>query len=165
MPFQNQDQSPSDKRVCVGRIAAPHGVKGLVKILPFCEDIDLIELAEEFEITLKNPSGKYILAEIKDVHSREDVEAIKGTDLHIARDQLPEADDGEYYYEDLVGLKAINANSGKDAGTVIAVHNFGAGDLLEIKPKSGGETYLVPFNDDHVPDVSEDSVTVVPVEI
>ena len=62
-----------------------------------------------------------------------------------------------------VGLKAINAQSGKDAGVIIAVHNFGAGDLLEIKPKSG-ETYLLPFNDDHVPNVNEDGVRVIPFE-
>ena len=163
MPFQDQDQPPSKKRICVGRVATPHGVKGLVKILPFCEDVSLIEQAHEFAITLKNPSGKYILAEIEGVSSREDVEAIKGTDLHIDRDQLPEPDEGEYYIEDLVGLKAINAQSGKDAGVIIAVHNFGAGDLLEIKPKSG-ETYLLPFNDDHVPNVNEDGVRVIPFE-
>lgn len=156
--------SQTEKRIVVGKIATAHGVKGLVKILPFCEDIDLIEMAEEFTITLKNPSGKYILAEIEGVNSREDVDAIKGTELTISRDQLPEPEDGEYYIEDLVGLLAINAQSGKDAGVIIAVHNFGAGDLLEIKPKSGGETYLLPFNDDHVPEIGETSVQIIPLE-
>ena len=161
MPFQDQDQSP--KRICLGVIASAHGVKGLVKILPYGEDPTLIEEVEDFNITLKNPHGKYYLAEIEGVHSREDVEAIKGTELFINRGKLPEPEDGEYYIEDLVGLKAVNANSGKDAGLIIAVHNFGAGDLLEIKPKSG-ETYLLPFNDDHVPEISKDYVTVIPLE-
>ncbi|MGH1398985.1 MAG: ribosome maturation factor RimM [Alphaproteobacteria bacterium] len=152
----------TDKKICIAKIAAPHGLKGLVKIIPFCEDVSLIEAVEEFDITLKNPSGKYILAEIAGVSSREAVEAIKGTELFVDRDALPDPEEGEYYIEDLVGLRAVNANSGKDAGVIIAVHNFGAGDLLEIKPKSG-EAYLVPFNDDHVPEVSADSVSVIPM--
>lgn len=160
----DQNQPPSsdkDKRVCLGVIAQAHGVRGLVKIVPYCEDIGLLEQAIGFDITLKNPLGKYMLAEIAGVSSREDVEAIKGEELFISRDLLPEPDEGEYYVEDLVGLKALNA-AGKDAGVIIAVHNFGAGDLLEIKPPTG-EAYLVPFNDDHVPEVSADSVTVIPM--
>ncbi len=142
-----------DKRICIGRIAAPHGVKGLVKVLPFCEDPALLELAAEFDLTLKNPSGKYILAAIKGIQSREEVEAIQGTDLTIAREQLPEADDGEYYYEDLVGLRAVDEN-GAEIGKVIAVHNYGAGDLLEIKPLAG-DAFLMPFNEDTVISVED----------
>ena len=159
MPFQDQDQS--SKRVCLGVIAQAHGVKGLVKILPYGIDPTLIEHVTEFDITLKNPLGKYILAEIDGVTSREQVDVIKGTELFIDRDLLPDTDDGEYYIDDLVGMKAIN-QAGKDAGIVIAVHNFGAGDLLEIKPNSG-EAYLVPFNDEHVPEVTSDCVTVIPM--
>lgn len=157
--MQSNNQSP--KRVCLGVIASAHGVKGLVKILPYGEDPYLIELVEDFDITLKNPHGKYFLAEIEGVNSREAVDAIKGTELFIDRDQLPEINEGEYYIEDLVGMKAIN-QAGKDAGQIIAVHNFGAGDLLEIKPPSG-DAYLVPFTDEHVPEVGADSVTVIPM--
>ncbi|NCT40722.1 MAG: 16S rRNA processing protein RimM [Alphaproteobacteria bacterium] len=156
-----QTPPPSEKRICLGVIAQAHGVKGLVKILPYGDDPYLIELVEEFEITLKNPHGKYFLAEIAGIDSREAVDAIKGTQLFIDRDQLPDPNEGEYYIEDLVGMKAVNI-AGKDAGVVIAVHNFGAGDLLEIKPPSG-EAYLVPFTDDHVPEVRDDSVTVIPM--
>ncbi len=159
--MQSKDQDQPSKRICIGVIAQAHGVKGLVKILPYCEDPYLIEEIEDFDITLKNPHGKYFLAEIAGVNSREDVDKIKGTELFITRDQLPDPDDGEYYFEDLIGLKALNVN-GKDAGVIIAVHNFGAGDLLEIKPPSG-EAYLVPFNDEHVPEITADSVTVIPM--
>lgn len=164
MPSKDQDQPPSsdrDKRVCLGVIAQAHGVKGLVKILPYGDDPFLIELVEEFDITLKNALGKYMLAEIGGITSREAVDAIKGTELFIDRDQLPEPEEGEYYIEDLVGIKAVNAG-GKDAGVILAVHNFGAGDLLEIKPPTG-EPYLVPFNDDHVPEVTDEYVTVIPM--
>jgi len=160
--MQDKDQDQPPKRICIGVIAQAHGVKGLVKILPYGDDPYLIELVEDFDITLKNPHGKYFLAEIEGVNSREAVDAIKGTELFIDRDQLPEPEEGEYYIEDLVGMKAVNANSGKNAGVIIAVHNFGAGDLLEIKPPSG-EAYLVLFNDDHVPEITDESVTVIPM--
>lgn len=143
-----------DKRICIGVIAQPHGVKGLVKILPYAEDLSLLEEVQEFEITLKNPLGKYVLAEIKGMHSREDVQRIQGTALYIDRDKLPPAEDGEYYIEDLIGLKAVDVDGG-DAGKVIAVHNFGAGDLLEIRPASGGDTFLIPFSDETVVSVDE----------
>ncbi|MFK7840619.1 MAG: ribosome maturation factor RimM, partial [Bdellovibrionales bacterium] len=146
-----ENVQPSSNRICLGVIAQAHGVKGLVKILPYGDDPYLIEDVEEFDITLKNPHGKYFLAEIAGVTSREEVDAIKGTELFIDRDALPDPEEGEYYIEDLVGLKALNIK-GKDAGVVIAVHNFGAGDLMEIKPPSG-EPYLVPFTDEHVPEV------------
>ncbi|MCB1562767.1 MAG: 16S rRNA processing protein RimM [Alphaproteobacteria bacterium] len=142
------------KRICIGKITGPHGVKGLVKILPYCEDITLLEQVEDFEITLKNPSGKYMLAEIEGINTREAAEDIAGTELWISRDKLPDiSDEDAFYIEDLVGLKAVDTD-GKDAGTVIAVYNFGAGDLLEIKPPAG-EAYLLPFTKDNVPEIEE----------
>jgi len=146
------------KKICIAKIAAPHGVKGLVKILPYAEDVGLIEAVQEFDITLKNPSGKYILAEIAGVNSREAVEAIKGTELYVDRAALPDLEDGEYYIEDLVGMMCVHAESGEEIGKVIAVPNYGAGDLLEIKPKSGSKyhgAFLVPFNDETAPEISD----------
>lgn len=163
MSFQNQDQPP-EHHVSVGRIAAAHGVKGLVKILPSCEDIGLIDHVTSHKITLKNPLGKYILAEIEGISSREAAEKISGTELYIHKDFLPEPDDGEFYYDDLIGMECINP-AGKTAGRVIAVHDYGAGDLLEIQPPSG-ETYLLPFNDTHAPDVDlkAKTIKIVPLE-
>lgn len=169
MPFRRSDQpqEPDSKRICIARIASSHGVKGLVKILPLGEDPALIELVQEYDITLKNPHGKYYLAEIDGINTREDADKLRGKELFIERDQLPalDEDEGEYYYEDLIGLKAINHNSDKEAGEVIAVHNFGAGELLEIRAKSG-ETYLLPFNDSHAPEVDLDVglVRIIPLE-
>ncbi|MCB9982076.1 MAG: 16S rRNA processing protein RimM [Rhodospirillales bacterium] len=140
--------------VCVGRIAAPHGVKGLVKILPYCEDVSLIEQAANFKITLKNPNGKYILAAIEGVNDRDSAEALAGTDLTVDRSTLPAIEeDDTYYIDDLVGLIAVD-ESGAEVGTVKAVLNFGAGDLLEIRLK-GGQEVLIPFTDEYVPDVGE----------
>lgn len=146
----SNNQSPITNRLlCIGKIAAPHGVKGLVKILPYGDDVSLLVQVESHKITLKNPMGKYILAQIEGVDSREDAERVSGTELFISRDKLPEIeDDDTYYIEDLIGLKAVD-ESGEEIGKVIAVHNFGAGDLLEIKPLSGA-AFLMPFSNETV---------------
>ncbi|MCB1651730.1 MAG: 16S rRNA processing protein RimM [Alphaproteobacteria bacterium] len=152
MLTQDQDQPP--KRICIGKITAPHGVKGLVKILPFCEDASLLEHASEHEITLKNSSGKYILAEVKGCNSREEAEKLAGCELTVTRSALPAIEeDGEYYIEDLIGLTCVDTD-GTKIGAVKAVHNFGAGDLLEIQPLSG-KTFLLPFTDEYAPEIGE----------
>ncbi|HOO82797.1 MAG TPA: ribosome maturation factor RimM [Alphaproteobacteria bacterium] len=141
-------------RICVGRIASAHGVKGLVKLLPFCEDPALLEQALDFKITLKNPMGKYMLAEIEGVKDRNAAEALRNTELFVTRDQLPEIDDDDtFYFEDLIGMTCVDEN-GMEIGHVKAVENFGAGDLLEVQLKSGQEV-LLPFTDEYVPEIGE----------
>lgn len=143
------------KHLRVGRIAAPHGVKGLVKILPFCEDVSLIEQAEGFKITLKNPTGKYILAAVEGVNDRTAAEALAGTDLTVDRSALPAIDeDDTYYIDDLVGMRAVD-ETGAEIGRIKAVLNFGAGDLLEVRLKNGQEA-LIPFTDEYVSSVESD---------
>lgn len=161
MSFQNQDQPDSShqrERVCIGRIASAHGVKGLVKILPFGEDPALLEQVSDFRIKLKNSLGKHILAEIEGVHDRTGAEELKGTDLYISRDQLPEIEDEDtFYYQDLVGLPTVDED-GNPNGKVKAVLNFGAGELLEVR-MSNGEEILIPFTDEYVPVVA-DTITI-----
>ncbi len=179
MPRQDNDQprpNAAPKRVCLGRIAAPHGLRGLVKVLCYGDDPSLIETlgpcytSEEGEetlcVTLKNHLGKYILADIEGYDTRERAEDIKGTELYVDKDALPAIEEEDsFYFEDLVGLRAVNAK-GADAGRVIAVHNFGAGDLLEVRPPSG-EAYLLPFTDEHVPEVDLEGafIRVIPLEV
>lgn len=153
----SKDQDQPSKRICVGKITSPHGVRGLVKIHPFCEDISLLEQSENLKIKIKSSAGKHLLAEAEGCTSREEAEAIKGTELFISRDKLPEIEDEDtYYFEDLVGLKAVDEN-GTEIGKVISVQDFGAGALLEIRLLSGQDV-LVPFIDEYIPDVS-DAVT------
>ena len=150
----SKDQDQPSKAICVGKIASPHGVRGLVKISPYCEDTSLIEQVQSHKIKIKSRSGKHLLAEIEGINSREEVQAIQGTELFISRDKLPEIeDDDTFYFEDLIGLKTIDED-GNETGKVIAVHNFGAGELLEIRLKAG-QDILVPFADEYIPDVSE----------
>lgn len=148
-----------EKRILIGRITAPHGVKGLVKILPFCEDTALLNGAvftsesgtEKLEITLKNALGKYVLAQVKSITTREQAEKLK-TPLYATREALPEIkNEGEYYISDLIGMEVFNADNQK-IGTLQDVQNFGAGDLLDIQPLTG-KSYYVPFRDEYVKEI------------
>jgi 16S rRNA processing protein RimM len=148
------------KRIALGKIVAAHGIKGLVKILPYSDDRDLFtgklytSDANSDTLTLKpkNSVGKYLLAEIDGVTDRNAAEALRLTELFIDKDALPEIEDGGgYYHADLIGLRAIDEH-GAEIGEVIGVENYGAGDLLEIRPKNGRD-FLIPFTEDNIPEV------------
>jgi 16S rRNA processing protein RimM len=150
------------KRVCVGRIGAPHGVRGEVKLWPFTADplaiaeygaLATADGGRSFEIEALRPAGDCMVARLKGIRDRDAAEALRNIELFVPRDRLPviESTD-EFYYADLVGLPAYDP-SGQALGTILAVHNFGAGDLLELNPASGGDTVFVPFTDQAVPDI------------
>ena len=150
------------KRICLGKIVGAHGVKGLVKILPFGDDPRLIETlgpiftGENSEttlnVTMKNSAGhKFWLASIEGVTERNGAEKLRGVELWTDQDKLPKMDDGRLYFADLIGLKAVDAE-GIEIGDVIDVRNFGAGDLLEIRATKG--TFMMPFTNDTCPEVN-----------
>lgn len=154
------------KRVCVAKIAQTHGVRGLVKLFLYAENTDLIGSSplytdktgtDTLKLTLKNSMGKYWLAEIEGATDKETAETYRGTELWIDREHLPDLDDAEdeFYYEDLKGLNVQN-ESGKTIGTIMSVDNFGAGDLLDIKPAQGASFYL-PFTKENVPEINLDT--------
>jgi len=103
------------------------------------------------------------VARLAGVSDRNAAEALTNLKLYVLRDRLPPAEDGEFYHADLVGLAAVTPD-GEALGTVTAVHNFGAGDVIEIKPE-GGEALLVPFTDAAVPeiDIAAGRMVVVPL--
>ena len=148
------------KRILIGEIATAHGIKGFVKVRSFVDDDSLLEGDDVFtkesgdkkiKITLKNALKGDWVAEVQGVSDRNAAELLRGTKLYIDRDTMPEADDGEYYVEDLKGLKVIDKD-GKDIGTVLSIENFGASDLIDIKPPVG-HSFYIPFTDDTVLDV------------
>ncbi len=158
------------KRVCLGRITNVHGLKGLVKIQPFGDDVRLLEdlsplyTSEQGDdtvsVTLKNSQGKVWLAEIEGVHDRNEAEHYKGLELYVSRDSLPNLDEDDgVYHEDMIDMIASFEN-GEDAGLVITVANFGAGDLLEIKPKIGSAFY-VPIAEMYVSNIDTDTKTII----
>jgi len=148
-------------RVLLGEIGRPQGLQGEVRIRSFTAEpgaiADYGPLEDEagtraFEIESLRVTAKALTARLKGVESRDQAEALTGTKLYVPRSRLPEREEDEWYHSDLIGLAALNAD-GATIGTVIAVHNFGAGDLLEIGPPVGGATVLMPFTRETVPEV------------
>jgi 16S rRNA processing protein RimM len=146
--------------ICVARIGAAHGVRGAVKLWPFTEDplavtrygpLTTKDGARQFEVTHAREAKDHLVATLKGIATREDAERLNGLELYIAREKLPDTDDGEYYHADLIGLAAVNA-ANEPLGRVIAIHNFGAGDIIEIAPPQGA-TMLLPFTNAVVPTV------------
>ncbi len=139
-------------RLLVGKIKTAHGVKGLVKVQVLCEDLNLLsgdvftaETGEEtLHLTLKNAMKDHWIGEVKNITDRTQAETLRGTKLYIDESTLPPPGDDEIYYKDLIGLKAVDENN-NDIGEVIGVSNFGAGDLLDIRPTSGGQSFYVPY--------------------
>lgn len=146
--------------VCVARIGAAHGVRGAVKLWTFTEDPLAVQSygplltkdgARSFEIATLRAAKDHLVATFKGVATRNDAEKLNGIELYVPREKLPETDDGEYYYADLIGLAAVDA-ANEPIGRVIAIHNFGAGDIIEIAPPKGA-TMLLPFTNAVVPTV------------
>jgi 16S rRNA processing protein RimM len=146
------------QRVCIARIGAAHGVRGEVKLWPFTEDPMAVtrygELSADdgrcFEIETVRLGKDFLVARLKGIRDRTAAEQLRNVDLYVPRDRLPELADEEYYHADLVGLR-VEDPDGTAVGTITAVHNFGAGDLLEIRPASGRDTVMVPFTSNTVP--------------
>jgi 16S rRNA processing protein RimM len=117
-----------------------------------------------FEIETRRAAQDNLVARIKGVSGRNAAEALTNIDLYVPRDRLPPTgDDDTYYHSDLIGLDAVSGD-GTQIGTVHAIHNFGAGDVLEIMPLGSGETLLLPFNATTVPkvDLAAKQIVVVP---
>jgi 16S rRNA processing protein RimM len=108
--------------------------------------------ARLFEIESLRVTPKALSARLKGVTSRDEAEALTGTKLYVPHSRLPARKEDEWYHTDLIGISALD-REGVAIGSVVAVHNFGAGDLLEIRPASGGNTVLMPFTRDTVPEV------------
>lgn len=154
---------PSAKRICLGEISTAHGVRGLVRIRIYGNDPQALsrygplftsETGEKtITVKMKNAANKFWIAEVEGVADRDKAEALRGTKLWIERDKLPEPEgDDEFYYEDLIGM-TVHTETDGEVGTVVAVDNFGAGDLLEIKPPVG-PTFYLPFADEYVLEVN-----------
>ena len=146
--------------ICVARIGAAHGVRGAVKLWTFTEDPLAVKAygplltkdgARQFEVTSAREAKGHLVATLKGVSTREEAERLNGIELYIAREKLPVTDENEYYHADLIGLAAVTP-AGEPLGRVIAIHNFGAGDIIEIAPPNGA-TLLLPFTNAVVPSV------------
>jgi 16S rRNA processing protein RimM len=146
--------------ICIARIGAAHGVRGAVKLWTFTEDPLAVQRygplttkdgARSFEVASAREAKGHLIATLKGIATREEAERLNGLELYIAREKLPATDADEYYHADLIGLAAVT-NTDQPIGRVIAIHNFGAGDIIEIAPPHGA-TLLLPFTNAVVPSI------------
>ncbi|HEY0832541.1 MAG TPA: ribosome maturation factor RimM [Azospirillum sp.] len=162
-------------KVCVGQFAGSHGVRGLVKLKSFTGDPKAVAaygpLSDEsgtraFRVTLQGSNKDLWLARVDGVTTREQAQALAGVRLFVDRSALPDTEDAdEFYHADLIGLRAERAD-GTPFGTVLALYDFGAGDMLEIRTPDG-RTELLPFTRAVVPvvDVKGGRVVVEPPDV
>ena len=161
------------ERIRVARIGAAHGVRGEVKLWPFTEDPEAVasygpleteDGTRRFEIESLRPAKDHLVVRIAGIGDRDAAEALRNTDLFVPRDRLPPIEEPDtFYHADLVGLDVVTAD-GAQVGTVHAVHNFGAGDIIEIMPLGGGNPVMLPFTEATVPkvDLAARQIVVVP---
>jgi len=147
-------------RIVLGRITGAHGIQGEVKLQSFTADPEAIagygplDSSAGGTLTIRSlkPLKGVLRARLDGVNDRNAAEALKGVELSIDRDRLPEPDEDEVYHADLISLAAHDVD-GKLVGEVVAVLDFGAGELLELKLPDQKSTVLVPFNVDSVPEI------------
>ena len=162
----------NDKKIIIAEITSPHGTKGEVNIVTFTskpgnikkykpiytEDGTVIEIAQ-----LSVRKNKAV-AKLKGIDNRDDAQKLKAKKLLVSRDTLPDnTQKDEFYVSDLIGLKTINQD-GEVSGEIISVHNFGAGDIIEIKQTKDKETLFVSFNSKNVPEVNVEEGTAVVIQ-
>ncbi len=151
---------PGVRRICVGRIGGPHGVRGNVRLASYTEvPEDLIAyrpVTDEsgrrtFEIELVGGTRGQLVGRIAGVGDRDAAEALRGVGLYVLRSALPEAAEDEFYHADLIGM-AVSDGDGSSVGVVRSVFDFGAGDVLEVE-RPDGDAIMVPFTRRDVPEV------------
>lgn len=150
------------KTLLMGKIGAPHGIKGQVRIAAFTQYPEDIAAYGPLEtnrpglvITIDDlrVQKTVVVARIKGVSTREAAEKLNGVELYLERDLLPEHDeDDDFYHADLIGLEA-RLEDGTVIGEVSALPNFGAGDLIELRDPRSGDTFLYPFTKAVVPHI------------
>jgi 16S rRNA processing protein RimM len=146
--------------VCVAAVAGAHGVRGALRLRCFTADPAGVAAygpvrdrhgRELFELTVTGLAKDGVIATASGIATREQAEALRGTELFVPRQSLPEPGEGEFYYADLIGLPVVDS-TGADRGKVASVANHGAGDVLEIVD-TAGRSLLLPFTRAAVPEI------------
>jgi 16S rRNA processing protein RimM len=155
----------ANRPVTLAAIAGAHGVRGEVRLKLFGEGAEALRAFSVFDagdrkLTLKSvrPANQGAVATFAEVNDRSAAEALRGTVLTVPRSALPALGEGEYYHHDLLGLPCVSTD-GAAIGHVVAIDNFGAGDILEIE-KPDRKRFMVPMTAQAVPAWNDDGVTV-----
>jgi 16S rRNA processing protein RimM len=157
--------------ICVAQFGAAHGVRGEITLRSFTQQpadfsrygpLSTKDGARTFEITHSRAAKDHFIVRVAGVDDRDAAQALRNVELYVARDKLPPPSDDEFYHADLIGLAAATSD-GTALGAVSAIYNFGAGDMIEIRPATG-DALLVPFTRTVVPaiDFAARSITVDP---
>ena len=138
------------QRIALAAVAGAHGVKGELRLKLFTDSIDNLKRygtvlvgGTERKLESVRLGSAGAITRIAGVSDRSAAEALRGTLVEVDRSALPPLEEGEYYHADLIGLACVDS-SGRELGRVVAVENYGAGDLLEVE-RAGGKTSLIPF--------------------
>lgn len=155
----------SERRIALAAVAGAHGVKGELRLKLFSDSVDSLSRHEKLHVggverrlLFVRDGGKTAVARFEGVGDRSAAEALRGSLIEVDRSALPPLEEGEYYHADLIGLPVVD-RGGEEIGTVTAVENYGAGDLLEVE--HGGKRSLIPFRDG-IADLETDRVVIDP---
>lgn len=150
----------ADAPVTLAIVTGAHGVAGEVRLKVFAEDLDAYRTFNGGTLTLKalRPGSNGAIARFAEVRDRNAAEALRGTALTVPRSSLPPLGEGEYYHADLLDLP-VTAEDGTPIGQVVAIENFGAGDVIEIE-RTGGARFMVPMRPEAVPDWNDTRLVV-----
>ncbi|MCC2976179.1 ribosome maturation factor RimM [Sphingomonas sp. PL-96] len=141
-------------------VVGAHGIAGEVRLKVFAEDLGAHRVLNGGALTVKSvrPGNNGAIVRFAEVSSRDAAEALRGTQLWVSRDSLPPLEEGEYYHADLIGLAAVS-DTDEPLGSVVAVENFGAGDVIEIE-RPTGKRFMVPMRADAVPEWNSERLVV-----
>jgi len=153
------DVKPPQNPILLGVVGGAHGIKGEVRIKSFTEDPTDIKAygplfdakGNKYTIRTARIQKNVVVVTINEISDRNGAELLNGTELFVDRSALPEDDEDEFYQSDIVGM-AVESVDGAAIGTVIAFHDFGAGEVIEIKPERGSSV-MIPFSEAAVPDI------------
>jgi 16S rRNA processing protein RimM len=162
------------ERICVAQIGPAHGTRGEVRLKSFTADpmavMDYGALETEdgtaaFEIESLRPAKRHWVAQLRGVHDRNAAERLANTKLFVPRDRLPTVETDEFYHADLIGRAAVTTD-GRALGSVVAIHDFGAGDILELRQEGKRDTVMLPFTSATVPvvDIAGGRIVIDPPE-
>lgn len=160
-PASDTSPAKAQDRICVGSVAGAFGVQGEVRLKSFCADPEAIadygplyteDGSRSFGVKLTRPVAGGLGARLTGVATKEQADALRGTNLYADRDRLPNLPDDEFYHADLIGIEVFDTG-GQRIGRLRAIHNHGAGDLLEIDAPGKKQPLLVPFTRQNIPTV------------